>query len=328
MGSNLSPVVAIIYMDHIERQVLEASRTRVWKRYMDDIFFISEDSPEVLLAKANTISQATQFTVEVPKDHSLAYLDVWLEHKHSRFLTSLYVKPIHSGHCLPADSWVSRKRKEGLMVNEFRRAAKISNYPAGQSRSFELLSNRFKMNGYRTRDIERARRLALQPPRRVTSREAIYLKVPYIDDKQEFEVRRAIKKASLPVPVRCAFSGNRPLSHLLRRSNRSPCPSGCLCDGRNLCLTKNIVYKIACSVCGLAYVGETGRTFQARMLEHVKCPSSQVYQHFLHHHGGPPTLDRISTLVLATSFHNTGHRKEMERHFIQKLNPALNPQDR
>ena len=38
MGNNLSPTVAIIYMDYIEQQVLEKTSTRIWTRFIDDIF--------------------------------------------------------------------------------------------------------------------------------------------------------------------------------------------------------------------------------------------------------------------------------------------------
>ena len=63
MGNNFSPIAAIIYMDFIEGQILENTRTRVWFRYVDDIFFMTRDSYETLLSVANSINPLIQCPV-------------------------------------------------------------------------------------------------------------------------------------------------------------------------------------------------------------------------------------------------------------------------
>ena len=42
MGSCISPVVANIFIEHIERQVLTTFRepTRIWIRFVDDVFCV------------------------------------------------------------------------------------------------------------------------------------------------------------------------------------------------------------------------------------------------------------------------------------------------
>ena len=58
MGNNLSPILAIIYMFYIERQILstDPSRFIYWKRYIDDIFVISFSPLDNLHPELNKIN--------------------------------------------------------------------------------------------------------------------------------------------------------------------------------------------------------------------------------------------------------------------------------
>ena len=49
-----------------------------------------------------------------------------------------------------------------------------------------------------------------------------------------------------------------------------------------LCLKKNVVYKIECSICGIVYIGETGRTIGSRIKEHLTMEKQTVYKHLVH----------------------------------------------
>jgi hypothetical protein len=56
MGNCAAPPLAIIYMDNIERQILTIGpNVLVWKRYIDDIFFVTRSTCEELLNNANTV---------------------------------------------------------------------------------------------------------------------------------------------------------------------------------------------------------------------------------------------------------------------------------
>ena len=94
-------LVAIIYMDYIEQQVLENMWTRIWSRYIDDIFFVTQENYEDLLNTANSVHPSIQFTLEKPKQDCPPYRDLKVQLDSSGiFSYSLYVKPIHSGHFL------------------------------------------------------------------------------------------------------------------------------------------------------------------------------------------------------------------------------------
>ena len=79
MGSCISPVVANIFMEYVERQALTFFREppKIWIRYVDNIFCIINYSMiDEFLQDINSISPNIQFTVELEKDRSLPFLDV------------------------------------------------------------------------------------------------------------------------------------------------------------------------------------------------------------------------------------------------------------
>ena len=78
MGSGISPVVANIFMEYVERQALTSFRKppKIWIRYVDDIFCIINYSMiDEFLQHINSISSNIQFTVEIEKiDHCHSWM--------------------------------------------------------------------------------------------------------------------------------------------------------------------------------------------------------------------------------------------------------------
>ena len=78
MGSPVSPVVANIFMEHIEEAALNTSPSpvRFWRRYVDDTFcFLQKSDVNVVLDHINSISPYINFTVEKESDNQLPFLD-------------------------------------------------------------------------------------------------------------------------------------------------------------------------------------------------------------------------------------------------------------
>ena len=79
MGNNLAPILAIIYMNEIDRIIIERTNNSVTlKRYIDDYIalLLSQDvSAHKLLSIANNVNDAIKFTLEVPNDNQLPFLD-------------------------------------------------------------------------------------------------------------------------------------------------------------------------------------------------------------------------------------------------------------
>ena len=102
MGNNLAPTLAIIYMNNLDLEIQSSFNNSVYfKRYIDGMFLAwTKDTltPDEMLATANSINTALKFTVEIPVDNCLPFLDtmVTFHPNNGRFSTKLYMKPIHS----------------------------------------------------------------------------------------------------------------------------------------------------------------------------------------------------------------------------------------
>ena len=110
MGNNLAPILATIYMNELDNEILVRSNGCVMlKRFMDDYFaFLTskELTSKRLLKTANGINDAIKFTLEVANNDQLPFLDtlVTFNSQNKTFSTILYMKPIHSKCITPWES--------------------------------------------------------------------------------------------------------------------------------------------------------------------------------------------------------------------------------
>ena len=75
IGSPVSPVVASIFMEHIEEQALASSPHPI-RFYVDDTCFLQNSSVEEVQKHLNSVSPVIQFTVEQEAERQLPFLDV------------------------------------------------------------------------------------------------------------------------------------------------------------------------------------------------------------------------------------------------------------
>ncbi|EYC18597.1 hypothetical protein Y032_0027g1604 [Ancylostoma ceylanicum] len=77
MGNRIAPLLAVIYLAHIERITL-TSGILLYKRYIDDVFVIgsTEVGVETMFEKLNSFDPNVSFTMERPdNDGYLSFLD-------------------------------------------------------------------------------------------------------------------------------------------------------------------------------------------------------------------------------------------------------------
>ena len=86
------------------------------------------------------------------------------------------------------------------------------------------------------------------------------------------------------------------------------------------CITKNVIYAIKCSHCGMAYVGQTGQRLGDRFVQHLRSVSRNDGQPVARHFntvGHNKTHMRL--FGLATSLESTSDRLNLETRLIHKL---------
>ena len=139
-------------------------------------------------------------------------------------------------------------------------------------------------------------------------------------------MRQAVRRSGLPISL--SFITQKPLNLQLRKPLPPPCRTKCGCGNRSLCLKKDIIYDVRCNLCedNDAYIGETGRTFNRRMMEHSTEDQSQVFQHFRRSHPTAAVSTNITTSIFASGFEDANHRRAYESNVIDTRNPPINVQ--
>ena len=299
MGNCAAPPLAIIYMDYIERQILSlCPAVCMWVRYIDDIFFVARMEAEDLLQHANTVNPYIQFTLEKPKDGELPFLDTSVRFNDNIVSTKLFIKPMHSGTCMPFDSYVPAARKKCLIISENIRATRNSSELNKQS-SRQMVNDRLQANGYPISVISKTVNSIYATPKE-SIEPVTFIKIPFRSEAQRAQILQLARSTEMDTKLRIIFTTEPPLSRQFRPQPPSQnCPAGCFscltAKYKNNCFRKHVVYKISCLICNAVYIGQTGRTIRSRILEHGKSPDSHVRSHMQTHDNTSIGITNIST---------------------------------
>ena len=100
MGSPLSPIVANIYMEKFEEEVLATAPhpPSLWRRYVDDTFVIQEEEhSNEFFQHINSLEEKIKFTAESTRaDGFMPFLDTLVTPRRDGSLeTRIYRKPTH-----------------------------------------------------------------------------------------------------------------------------------------------------------------------------------------------------------------------------------------
>ena len=115
IGTKFAAPYACICMDYIETEFLKTQSIKpwVWKRFIDDVFFIwtdSEENLEKILKKLNGFHPSIKFTFEKSK-MKVNFLDVVIKIKNGRLSTDLYSKPVDSHQYFHYNSFHTKQIK-------------------------------------------------------------------------------------------------------------------------------------------------------------------------------------------------------------------------
>jgi hypothetical protein len=330
MGNNLSPLLAIIFMEKIERNLKTLPNILYWRRYIDDIFAVSTSPLNSLLPEINLINNNIQFTLENPNERGvLPFLDTQVLLNNGIWEFDLYVKPTHSGYIMPWISHVPKQQKISLLKTERLRLSRICSTKDSFDNSIKRMKNKFIQNGYPTTVVDKHLVHYNNSSDRNNNKNRplnkVYLRFPYVNEAFSNKIRTCVRQADLPLTIIPIFVTNPPLKSILKKQSKSTCGQHCLCGNKGLCYTKNVVYQIKCTLCGDHYIGETMRTLRKRLAEHMASYSySMVFEHFNQHHHILPMAKYMEVKILQRNFHNTLERLQAEKNFIETCKPSIN----
>ena len=263
MGSPLSPVLANLFMEYFESELLPtiSPLPKLWVRYVDDIFMLwpLDKNFDDFFAKVNALVPSIKFTTEWEVGSNMPFLDTKVHRQISGFHFGVYRKPTHSNQYIHYFSWQSDNIKKSSIFSLLFRAYRLCDYPH-LDREINFLHKAFKRVGFPDHVFEEVHS---KVKKRVFS--------PSATDNDDGE---PFSRISLPyskfvenyiTPV--LRSNNVQVVHKTSGSIRKrlvrnqPPKQG---DKRDMAG----VYTIPCRDCDKAYYGETGRRFTDRLREH------------------------------------------------------------
>jgi hypothetical protein len=293
MGAPLAPVVADIFMAHMETSLMDQLMeigVCEWHRYVDDTFVLIEPTTNVVdvLNILNNFHPSIKFTYEVEANRSLPFLDVRVTRSPERqiFETTIYRKPTFTGLMTKWDSFVPMNYKKASIDSMIRRALSICSTYASLVAEFDEIRRVSQANDYPISFIDThigmglsrymAKKNETPTPKPIgCDKKRMYVEIPYVGRTTEsmkkkfshlsgklrpdLDVRFFMKP---PPSVRTFFQKKDPIAKHMQ---------------------SNIVYSVNCNDCGQTYVGKTDRQAIRRMNEHGAPPAT---------FGPPPTIKR------------------------------------
>ena len=170
IGTKFAPPYSILFMPEPEEKMIKESEHKpyLWKRYIDDIFFLWEHGENKLksfLDKINKVHPTIKFTAEWSKT-SINFLDVTVSLVEGVIEIDLYVKPTESHQYLQSSLCRSFHCKKGIPYSQALRLNRIFS----ETNSFDKHCNnleRFLLErGYRSKLVQKEILRARKIPRK------------------------------------------------------------------------------------------------------------------------------------------------------------------
>ena len=300
MGSSLSPVLANIYMEYFEIELLKDipmdMRPTLWLRYVDDVFCCFKDMSKfpAFLERLNSIRPSIQFTYELSRIdstaeglpdlpvnvmESLPFLELnVMRLNNGRFTFSIYRKPCHAGNYIHAYSYQPLAQKTTVVRSLYLRAYRFCDKQFLTEEENTIQQSFLKL-GYTSKFIDKCKSSAYKGRLNEIKKDNLLVLQELPFSRQSITLTEKQKPlATLTLPyhpcmlklrsrlnemgIRLAFSSNSKLQQLLRRKSAI------------VGQPKGSVYVVNCSSCPLVYVGQTGKQAEDRMVQHSREPSN------------------------------------------------------
>ena len=180
IGTKFAPPYACIFMDFIETEFLktQAKKPWLWKRFIDDIFFIWTDSEENLnkfLKDLNEFHPNLRFTYEKSKE-KINFLDLVIKLADGKIVTDLYCKSTDTHQYLHYDSCHAEHIKRSIVFSQTLRLKRICSQKSDLNSHVKELKSWFSKRGYPDRIVTEQVNRALRSEENVKERDGKHMK--------------------------------------------------------------------------------------------------------------------------------------------------------
>ena len=273
MGNALGPILANIFMAHLEEEAIlnttDDFQPCFYRRYVDDTFCIFNNLQEAerFLEFINTVHPSISFDMEVEVDGKLGFLDTWVRKIYSGHAElSTKVKHTDRGLFYHIKSFVPDKQKFNLVYNLVNRIYRIASNMTIFDTDFTSLKQRLLANGFPDRLIcecadkvlTKYRTTDQQEEATTVPKRAVTMYLPFLGPIS-YSVKRnlltLVNKFYPSVELTIVFNRGFKIRNLFAYKDKFPMKCRSM-----------LVYYTECSVCGpsQAYLGKTKNTVYER----------------------------------------------------------------
>lgn len=272
MGSPLGPTLANIFLCYHERHWLSQCpngfKPLYFKRYVDDIFCLFNDSTQVqgFLDYLNARHPNMNFTFEVESNNSLSFLDVNVNRYNENFLTSLYRKPTFSGVYTNFNSFLPELYKQSLVSTLMFRIYTICSSWELINKEVTNLRKILRGNAYPATLLDKLiktffSRMKNRVPVHTVPKQKFQIVLPFLGSVSGIVQKKlkSLARKYLPASdIIVIFKSPARLSSVFSFKDKLPAY-----------LLSGVVYKYTCSRCKSTYIGKTKRHTHHRFCEHA-----------------------------------------------------------
>ena len=345
MGSPLGPVLANIFMVHLEEKMIPqlTGKMSSWYRYVDDTFtFIKDGEAENVKETLNKFHTDIKFTYESESNGSISFLDVKVNRKiDGTFDTAVYRKDTDNSIYINWNAFATRQWKIGTLKGLFRRAFLVCSTEDALETELNYLKKVFtKTNGYPSKIVSKTlEEIKKKVNERPTTEESTvqleeqssesegneraetnpYICLPYrgVEGEKVLRKFKSTLRQALPnhVKPRFTYKGTKLGSFFSVKDK---------VDKRH---QTNLVYGYTPkggSELKNGYIGETNVRYETRTYQHAATDkASSVYKNAQTNNIEVSDEDFV---ILERGFPKYRDRKIAEALYIKDFNPVLNGQ--
>jgi hypothetical protein len=283
MGNSMSGILAILFMDTLEKQTLRnLTNIGLYKRYVDDTLILTtnEEEARAIYTSLNSAHPNIKFEIELPTPtNSISLLDFTLHIDDTGHASFDFYQKKAKAELLPNyRSALPTNVKRDILRNEMDRRIERCSSTTGVTRHLDNFKRIVRRNGYPENFIHQSTKQRKNREHKNMNKDKyMYFEFPYINDTIDRQIKKIFKEVDLPVRI---FRKSRTLRNAL---SAKPTKEECrmrTCQLKNeQCLIKNCVYQLKCDKCHEVYIGSTTRAFHARFKEHMTSKTNSVSTH-------------------------------------------------
>lgn len=278
----------------------------------------------------NSIDENIKFTLEIPSNGCLNFLDLSIRIENNKIVHKNYKKELSSGLSLARRSWLPSFVKTNFIQQSYDRVqsrCSVSLPIEEKNNCIDMCTENLIRNGYSTADIRKALNKNKSNKNRNTFAKSI-LKLPFVNDSLVRKVNSLIKKYKLNVNL--VSVGNKKLRHSLKPKRPIQKHKNCnICNHlpeQHNCEKAGVIYQFTCKFCYSMYIGKTCRPFHVRYKEHSNSIKNNNSLSALSEHVAVckcKSIDDFSFNFLSWAS-DPVEVSLLESRFIESLKPSLN----